>query len=180
MPEGAAGTPARHRSAWSPPGPVTPCQNPADPLRGETVTQKMKQFACTEGTFSFIKHRNVFRKGPHGTNHTASIIVAASNSGVSNLRLSPLNANIKTFLQQSNIPRSSIFFPHKIKRTRNLAKSTVSGDGHGSASACSGPGASRWAQTALTLPPKCPGGDFVSPSPAARSEQTQTGRTTEA
>lgn len=126
----------------------------------------MKQFACTEGTFSFIKHRNVFRKGPHGTNHTASIIVAASNSGVSKLHLSPLNANIKTFLQQSNIPRSSIFFPHKIKRTRNLAKSTVSGDGHGSASACPGPGASRWAQTALTLPPKCPGGGFCFPLPS--------------
>lgn len=132
----------------------------------------MKQFACTEGTFSFIKRRNAFRKGPHGTTHTAStIIVVASNSRVSKPHLSPLNTNIKNVPPTKQHPKILYFFPHKIKGTRNLAKSTVSGHGHELASACSSPGASRWAQRALTLPPKCLGGFcFPLPSCEARAD----------
>lgn len=126
----------------------------------------MKRFACAEGTFSFIKRRNVFWKGPHGTTHTAStIIVVASNSRVSKPHLSPLNTNIKNVPPTKQHPKILYFSPHKIKAKRNLAKSTVSGHGHGFASARSSPGASRWAPTALTLPPKCPGG-FCFPLPS--------------
>lgn len=130
----------------------------------------MKRFACAEGTFSFIKRRNVFRKGPHGTTHTAStIIVVASNSRVSKPHLSPLNTNIKNVPPTKQHPKILYFFPHKIKAKRNLAKSTVSGHGHGFASARSSPGASRWAPTALTLPPKCPGG-ILFPPPQLRGQ----------